>query len=215
MYEFYKNSQGETIEGYLGATDKFNGIVFLLREPNTNEKENSNNEHNINKAEEFWFKKVLYNSEAYHKELETKNEDLKKITNSKRASVKYINRFNEMLESTGFNKDDLFNAIFCNTHPEYGETSATSEYQKTMEVQATSIINHLSSIHNNLYIFTCNDIYDCLKNHLKPVREEKGLRYKRKVLNCFQAETNSCKITIYKIYHPSFSGKIIKPITSP
>ena len=61
MYEFHKNSKGEYTEGFLGEPENFNGIVFLLREPNTGGKP----------AEEFWVKEVLTNSENYHKTLES------------------------------------------------------------------------------------------------------------------------------------------------
>ncbi|MBQ7122472.1 MAG: hypothetical protein IJO03_09455 [Clostridia bacterium] len=200
MYEFYKNTQGETIEGYLGTAESFNGFVFILREPNSNREQ----------PEEFWFKKVLDDSDEYHNQLLLNGESYKNICKSKRASTKYKNRFSEMLKSVGCSENSLNNAVFCNIHPEYGDTYKTAEYSQYLQSRSETIINFLSHNRKALTIFTCIDIYNSLKNYFKPIQEdEEGIKYQKKTLKKFKTICNSCEVVVYEIYHPSFSGKII------
>ena len=198
MYDFYKNSKDEYVEGYLSSREEFNGIVFLLRESNDPKPDN------------FWFRRVVMGDSG---------DSYKDDARSKGAGTRYIKRFIEILESTPFNDDnpsvkfsqnDLCNAIYCNIHPEYGESTKTTTYKEVMEERSEAIIDMLSQRHKELVIFTCIDIYDNLKKYLSPVKEhDDGLRYSRKTLPWFKAEKNSCKIRIYKMYHPSRSGKIL------
>ena len=48
----------EKYEGYVGNKEDFNGVIFYLREPNTEG----------NEAEEFWFKRIIIDKENYYKE---------------------------------------------------------------------------------------------------------------------------------------------------
>lgn len=102
MYDFLKNSRGEYVEGYLSSEKDFNGVVFLLREPNNKNKDDKTSPKQV--TDEFWFKKVLWDFDSYHKELKLKNEPDDKIVKSKRAATKYINRFKEMLKAAKFDE---------------------------------------------------------------------------------------------------------------
>ena len=209
MFDFLKNSNGEYVEGYLSSVKDFNGVVFLLREPNNKSKDDIDSPKQV--TEEFWFKKVLDDFDSYHNELKLKNEPDNKITNRKRAATKYTNRFREMLISIRSDPNSLNNAIFCNVHPDYGETYCTTEYKKVMPQNAVEIFEYLTSKHphSDLNIFTCRDIYNTLKDYLKILNEEDGLEYNKGILNMFHTLCNSHNITVYEIYHPSFSGRII------
>ena len=50
-------------EGYVGNKEEFNGIIFYLREPNTEGK----------KVRDFWFQQIILNKEKYYNELEKTN----------------------------------------------------------------------------------------------------------------------------------------------
>lgn len=205
MYEFHKNKKGEYTEGFLGKPENFNGIVFLLREPNTGGEP----------AEEFWLKEVLTNSENYHKALESSNTKKADITRSKRASTKFINRFTEMLEFSGHKKDDIYNSVFCNIKPENGEKVVGEKYEEELESsKLKEMILYFASLKDEITVFTCFDIYDDLLelDNIKHKEDETGLKYKSKVSSsrCFKGEIGKAKIKVYEIVHPSVSSKITK-----
>ena len=169
MYEFHKNNKGEYTEGFLGEPENFNGIVFLLREPNTGGEP----------AEEFWLKEVLTNSENYHKALESSNTKKADITRSKRASTKFINRFTEMLEFSGHKKDDIYNSVFCNIKPENGEKVVGEKYEEELESsKLKEMILYFASLKDEITVFTCFDIYDDLLelDNIKHKEDETGLK---------------------------------------
>lgn len=203
MYEFHKNSKGEYTEGFLGEPENFNGIVFLLREPNTGGKP----------AEEFWVKEVLTNSENYHKALESSNTDKKKIANSKRDATKFRNRFSEMLEFIDHKEDDLMNSVFCNVNPKSGGKTLSKEYKEAMKNgKPQEMALYFASLKDEITVFTCFDIYDDLLelDNIKNKEEKTGLKYKSKVSRCFEGEIGKAKIKVYEIVHPSVSSKITK-----
>lgn len=201
MYEFHKNSKGDYTEGFLGEPENFNGIVFLLREPNTGGKP----------AEEFWFKEVLKNSENYHKALESSNTDKKKIANSKRDATKFRKRFTEMLESIGYKEDNIKDSVFCNVNPESGGKSLSEEYKIAIKNnKPQEMARHFTSLKDEITVFTCVDIYDKFLNpnntksdNIENIVTKNGFRYNRKTLGCFSGEIENKKITVYAIYHPS------------
>lgn len=203
MYEFHKNSKGEYTEGFLGEPENFNGIVFLLREPNTGGEP----------AEEFWFKKVLNDSENYHKALESSNTEESDIKRSKGTSTKFINRFTEMLEFSDHKKDDIYNSVFCNIKPENGEKVVGKKYEEELESsKLEEMILYFASLKDEITVFTCFDIYNELLelDNIKNKEEKTGLKYKSKVSRCFEGEICKAKIKVYEIVHPSVSSKITK-----
>lgn len=205
MYEFHKNNKGEYTEGFLGEPENFNGIVFLLREPNTGGEP----------AEEFWLKKVLNDSENYHKALESSNTDKKKIANSKRDATKFRKRFSEMLEFIDHKEDDLKNSVFCNVNPKNGGKTLSKEYKEAMKNgKPQEMALYFASLKDEITVFTCFDIYDDLleSDNIKHKEDETGLKYKSKVSSsrCFKGEIGKAKIKVYEIVHPSVSSKITK-----
>lgn len=190
MYEFFKNKDGRYVEGYLNSKEDFNGIIFLLREPNDKAPEQS----------EFWFRNVLDDIVKGH------------------LASRYKNRFIEMLIATKFATDSksaislIKNAMYCNLHPEYGESKKTEEYDEIKVSRGTTFIDTFSKEHqhNHLTIFTVWDIYDIFLKHLGPVDEtsDEGLQYKHNRKRCFHTKKNSCDLTVYEIAHPSRSSKI-------
>lgn len=199
MYEFYKHKD-EFTEGYLGEPEKFNGIIFLLKEPN-----------NLDGAKEFWLKKVLNNSTEYHRNLEENGKDKKDITRSKRTFTAFKNRFMEMLEFIGLNKEDLQNSVFCNIHPVCGANTETKTVEKAIKETSEEMLYFLSTLKSDITIFTCKNIYrHLLESDKIPYKTQKtGLSYKNQELGCFKCEINNTRVTVYEIYHPSRSGKIL------
>lgn len=192
----------EKYEGYVGNKEDFNGVIFYLREPNTEG----------NEAEEFWFKRIIIDKEKYYKELEEAK--CEKIETDKRIASKFENRFNEMFEQLGLTDKQLKNVVYCNLHSDSGENSATNEYREKL----TNAANKLKIIVENmdkeeLIVFTCKDIFDelCRAWNVKE-RYEDGLKYnnKKECLQYFSHVIGNKKITVYEILHPSRSSCLQK-----
>lgn len=189
MYEFYKY-KGELIEGYLGEPENFNGIIFLLKEPN-----------NPDGAKEFWFKNMLLSEERY----------LNSERKSKAVFSKFKNRFSEMIECTN-TKKELKDAIFCNVNPLKGKATVTQEFFEVLKSgKVEKMLYFFADLKDDITLFTCSDVYSYLfKSDKLPNKTKKsGLSFKNKPLGCFTSEIGNTKITVYEIYHPSRSGKIL------
>jgi len=189
MYEFFQK-EGKLLEGYLSSEEEFNGIVFLLREPNDAD------------PTEFWFKNVLDKKETGQ------------------IPSKYVNRFLEMLIATGHADDNtspeileklLRNAVYCNIHPEFGGNSATRSFHKKKRERSRIFLDRFPREHKELTIFTLWDIYDIFLEYLEPVEKASlnGLKYSTRK-RCFQTTRDGCKLTVYEIVHPSRSSGIDK-----
>ena len=195
MYNFYKYN-GKYIEGYLGEPENFNGIVFLLKEPN-----------NPGGADEFWFKNMLVSKEKY----------LSESAGSRNIFSKFKNRFSEMLGYLD-EKAELENSIFCNVNPIYGDREATrSFYRELKNGKAELMLEYFSELKDNITVFACKEIYrHLLKSGMLNIKKEyAGLRYKNATLGCFECEIKHTKVTVYEIYHPSRSSKIQKEKLCP
>ena len=209
MCDFYRKKNGEYLEGYLGQEKDFNGIVFLLKEPNQTQVMDDEKDDRI-----FWFKNVLYNPKNIYKESDSEKDKRR----SKTAATKYKNRFHEMLRYVSYKDDDLKNAIYCNVHPEWGNTYKSKEYdetkypnivQKMKLLEACARKNRIQA----LTIFTCMDIYSVLKKmYMKNGFEQengKGLIYKKGgEKEMFKVKTECCTINVYEMYHPSYGSEI-------
>lgn len=219
MCDFYKNKEKDYLEGFLGDEEDFNGVVFMLREPDHKQVKAGDEDKRF-----FWFKRVVYDEKYYEDDL-AKNE----ITTNKRVATAFKNRFFQMLQVVGLDKEvDLKNAVFCNVHPEWGDTVATEEYEKTkkgtavykMEVLVEQCIRRQNR--KSLTIFTCSDIYKILEqkytNEGSLKRKEDGLKYyfkgekeKKQISEPrgkMVVNTGEYELTIYEIIHPTRSPHV-------
>ncbi|MBQ8228322.1 MAG: hypothetical protein IJZ88_04840 [Clostridia bacterium] len=190
MDGFYEYN-GKVTEGYLGKPEDFNGVIFLLKEPN-----------NKTQAEEFWFKKMLKMPEEYEKETKI----------SKSIFTRFKNRFNEMLDFIG-KGESLEDAVFCNVNPVKGDAKETDKVEEALKQnKPEEMLDFFCTLKDGITIFTCKNIYHHLlesdKIQIKTKKSGSGLRYKNKTLGCFEGEVNNTKVTVYEIFHPSRSSKI-------
>ncbi len=202
------------LEGFLDDTF-FNGVIFLLREPNTGKE---------NKQTEFWFKKRLTGNYAYN----DASMDKVQIRNDKGACTKYRNRFQAMLTYvfTGSDKE-LRHAAYFNLRPDAGEISRSKEYSERSK-DSDYVTNKFNSIvdycqnrtSGELTVFTCEEIFDMLKKcyhipeqSIKRDGVDYGKRGKMRSLKFKWDEPDHSvtpiMITVYEIYHPSRSPKLI------
>ena len=204
MYEFFHDNHGKCLEGYLSSKESFNGIVFLLKEPNNTIDPNAPD--NI-----FWFKNAVYKQPIF-KETDTPEKKRK----SKKAATTYTNRFKEMLIATGLADENtapgvLKNIVYCNIHPEFGEKTASEDYHDTKKPRLKLFLESFPKEHETLTIFTVSDAYDIFLEYLKPVDEESkfGLYYNNaKQKRCFRTKHGSCDLIVCELIHPTYSPKI-------
>lgn len=172
---------------YVG--DNFNGVLFLLREPNSNGKPVSENDN-------AWITKVLHSEQ-------TKNAD------------KYRKTFYSLLNSLGFDNACLPNTAFDNIKPDGGESSISNEYKacslSERAIRAFSIIDEI----NPKYVFACLDIYEAIKRYLiynKIYYRESndGLVYKKAKKSKIELTYNNVEIQIFQIYHPCLGWNILQ-----
>jgi len=223
--DFHKNEYDEYEEGYLGKPTCFNGIVFLLREPNKDEK-------NTNKSDEkripFWFKNVVNREFNLATDADCRiyleSDDAKKVKKAKTAATKYVKRFKEMLKFINCPENFLKDAVYCNIHPKYGEKYKSKDYMKTIYQNTIEKINLLEKCadkragKHDLIIFTCYDIYNILKEYYcektssVSVYQEGGLKYtqgKNEISkNMFKADVNGKTVTVYEMFHPCYGSSI-------
>ena len=201
----------EDLEGFLG--DDFNGVIFLLREPNTDGDE----------ADSFWFKNCL-------KDTIPKGKDKKTYRGNYQ---KYEDKFNMMLQCIEPDKE-LGQAAYFNLRPGSGGPERTHEYRchlrdpKYVADRFGEILKYCKpkATDNYLYIFTCSDILDAfLRKRSKQqqilrtdpytiIEEDKqGVQFsygskKRRIL-C--KTKDGFQITIFEIHHPSAESEVLPP----
>ena len=171
---FYVNN-GVVIEGYLSDESYFNGILFLLREPNS---ENQTS---------FWFKDCLKAEPS--------------DTISKRTRTKYINTFERLLSYAG--KDyKLKECAYANVIPYKGERTVSTIYKAldndTKADRFLSLVNECHPTH----AFVCSDMFDALKNCGKLHGNLCGVDYESRGKKRCALYDNST-IKVYEIYHPA------------
>lgn len=191
--KFHKDKEGKYTEGFLDK-EKFNGVVFLLKEPNSRGEP----------ANDFWFKKVIHNEDNFISKL-TKIED-------KIAATKYPNYFKKCLRQIGLNDEELKYCVYMNIYPYSGEEQASRNYQKFLmnfdeKSERWKVIENLRPE----VIFTCKDIYNRIKTVLNiSVSDEKnGIKYKDKTLSYFETKIGNTITRIYAIYHPTAPKSIM------
>lgn len=196
---------GKPLEGYLSDKEHFNGVLFILREPNSGGIP----------ADTFWMRKVAYGKTCG-------------MTGTARGT-RYQNRFSEMLKAIGMEPNDLKNAAYVNVHPEHGSSTVSNAYQGIPRKQLGEIaVAKCLSLNANT-VFTCPDIYEGMKEYL--TEEGSGGTLAEQVNNlkfCYQRKgepvqmsrftfCGACgwEITVYKILHPSRSSRLFPAGDSP
>lgn len=178
----YKN---EYIEGFLSDKAHFNGVLFLLKEPNSNGKEQC----------EFWFRNGLLDSTTLEK-------------NSKRAFTLYKNKFNIYL---GYLKGNynLYDCAYANIRPSNGKSAESKEYKNLKDNDKYNrFLSIVEECENKIeYVFTCYDIFDALlKEGDGKLLNVQGIEYHNSngsILTKRVMEING--IIVYEIYHPSYT----------
>lgn len=173
----FKKYNNEYIEGFLSDKEHFNGVLFLLREPNADDQT------------EFWFKQSLENNSTQKSFTLYKN----KLNiylgyldgNYKLSDCAYAN----IRPSNGEN----------HTSNEYNDLSNSDKYNR--------FLNILDCCDGKVkYVFTCDDIFKaiCEENNIDLNEAEiSNIRYIRSNVRKKFIKLNG--ITIFDIYHPSYT----------
>lgn len=172
---------------YIG--NNFNGVLFLLREPNSDGK-------SVEESDNIWISKVL-NFE------ETKNAN------------KYRKSFYSLLQSIGLNYANLPDCAFDNIKPNGGKASISVEYKKFSRQDKAKYAFLLIDEIKPSHIFTCSDIYDAIKqyliyNHVHYRETNEGIVYRRGKKNKIDFTYNNKDIQIFYIYHPCLGWNIME-----
>lgn len=182
-------------QGYIGDKDNFNGVIFLLRESHTEE------------VKEFWFWHIVNEKDRYFERL---RED-PNIRRNKISAAKFENRFKEILKQIGKAEDDIHNIMFWNLNSKGGGSSVSGEYKELLPEAAAIVEGKIRNIDANqreIIIFTCSDIYGCLRKswNVESEKEGNGLCYSNgKQLSGFECELEKRRVKVYEMYHPSRS----------
>ena len=177
----FSNRFSEGIEGYLSSKETFNGVLFLLREPNSSEQKR------------FWFKDCM--------EKEEKGSLSDESGVSKRQYTKYKKIFERLLEYTGI--EGLQNCAYANIKPDSGCNVVSAEYKTITNDEKADRIDSLFKACNPKVAFVCGDMFDALisKRNMQYSTGE-GIRYNKTRLR--KGSYNG--IAIFETYHPSYRG---------
>lgn len=173
-FEKYNN---EYIEGFLTDREHFNGVLFLLREPNTD------------KQTEFWFKKSLKND------------------SSQRSFRLYRNKFNIYLEYLGgnYNLSECAYANVRPIDGENYKSDEFKKLNNQQIFERFKYI--LDCCGSKVkYVFTCNDIFSaiCEENKLQQDEiKESIIQYRKSNVRKRYIEFNG--VIVFEIYHPSYT----------
>lgn len=166
---------GKPIEGYLSDKEHFNGVLFLLREPNTD------------KQNEFWFKRSL--------------EENRK----QRSFSLYKNKFNIMLSylpEKYLLKDCAYANIRPLNGGKVKSVDYINEKEISIFNRFNEIINCCDN--RVKFVFTCYDIFNSILNNSNGVlTNENGIEYNKVKDRKRVLKYNG--ITIFEIYHPSYT----------
>lgn len=191
--EFHKNSTGEATEGFL-SEEKFNGILFFLKEPNSGGEP----------ADVFWLKKVIYNEGNYLSSLTNKKDKI--------AATKYPNLLKKCLKQIEINEEELKYCAYMNLHPNFGEKNISDDYKDMLSnFNKNSGQWQLIEKLRPRVIFTSIDIYKKIQAilNINPNDQIDGIKYKGEILPCFEGIIGNKLCKVYAIYHPRASKSII------
>ncbi len=196
----FRGKGGEPLEGYLD--DRFNGVVFLLKEPNTED------------AKIFWFKEVCTRERAEKYFINPIEKDPKKIRASKVTATKFRNTFEKLLaeKCTAVCEDiALEHSVYLNLCPFKGEKTESTAYSKAIRAldQDSEIIRIISQLEPAV-VFVHKDIYEKLLQIYKGRPVADSIVYKNKTLSlCCECEIHGQTCRIYGIYHPSARVRLL------
>ncbi len=207
--DYFVKNRDTPIEGYVTKKEIFNGVLFLMREPNSDGKI----------ASSFWIKDII----------QTSSDDRSKIYG--KSATKYYNVFCNILES--LQENDIKRIAYMNLYPIKGYGSQSKCYTKTLKKLSESktitpikidlekpcncceiIINRryiLENLNDLKYIVTTKDIYEKLKKlYLTANNEDDGFCLnkstpsKKVTFKKFTADIGQNKeVTVYSTFHPS------------
>ncbi len=181
------------LEGVIGSNGNYNGILFLLKESNSDDKE----------PDTFWFQKVVENTVNYE------GLSKKKIKNSKTSGTKFKKAFKRLLELTEKNCD-LEDCAFCNLNPHGGHEKTNEVFclkVKKLKENQELLEKYLEfDGKKTKVIFTAIDIYNAISENTQ--NETDGIKYKKKTLKKKTLKINDQEITVYCIYHPTYSAPL-------
>lgn len=174
---------------YVG--ENFNGVLFLLREPDSGGERVSSEDNS-------WISNVL---------------NCKPVVNEYDAE-KYRKAFSAMLNFIGHESTGLSRTAFDNIYPYSGEASMSEDYRRLKSRDKSNRAFQIIDDIKPEYIFTCYDIYNALKEDLNKkninyVENHNGLTYKRGQKKYLKLEYNNRQLSIYEIYHPCLGWNII------
>ena len=191
-----KNYGFDEHEGFVGEVQNFNGLIFYLREANTNSE----------RPNEFWFQRIVTDWEAYYEELKERGEATNKIAINKKIATKFKNEFERIIKQLNLKKK-LINCAFCNVNANGGGSEVKKPYKEALKNahnKMERIINCIPS--QEVTIITCRDIYAKLKASWKEMNMEiynTGIKYDNGDKEYFFCQIGSKRVFVYEMYHPS------------
>ena len=205
------------IEGFLAKDGvQFNGVVFLMREPNTGGE----------KADDFWFKNCLNGTipdriadeKAYKGKFYTYNKKFIRLL-SYIYQDKNHDRVGELKHSAYFNlRPDGGNARMSEAYKALRDTPDQCKYRFGQILAYCTERIRTDDGKGTLNIFTCWDIANALQKHkiipkaCDDLTQKNGAAFKHgeeyKRRDYVQFEHNGLAIHIYAIDHPSYSSHV-------
>lgn len=178
--------------------NNFNNVLIILREPGC---EAEIEVEQAKKGNSDWFDQITG-------ELSDENVD----KDVKRKQGLYRNRFKQMLECVGVDKEALSKIAYSNIKFTGGGKNASKEYWKIPEEIKGKIIEQTIDIIKNsinpnieLKVFVLWEIFDIVsKNHMSEIKH--GIKYNGKEEPRRRVKIGN--IEYFEIFHPSYRRKI-------
>lgn len=189
---FYKYNENLT-EGFIGD-NKDLSIVFILREPNSSNKESN----------KFWFKEIVENG--------GKNQKGKKENTyfPKLGKVACL-LLDELDKCSALKK-----CIYINLNPEKGGSNVGISYSKVLSAfskkQNTELPNRweiINKLPDGCRLVTVKDIYNAIKNNVDYIENKNDvIKIKNQKFSSFSFENEEgSRIEVFSIYHPKARGR--------
>ena len=165
------------IEGYLSSEEAFNGVLFVLKEPNAEEQGC------------FWFRERLRNGFSG---------DDPGSPAEKRVFSRMRKTFETLLTYCGADLC-LKDCAFANIRPQNGENRETKAYRELEDKYKVERIDSLIAACRPRFVFVCKDVFAALARGA-PCCED-GVRYGNRQLKTL---TRNGAVTVFEICHPSY-----------